>query len=82
MIPYNDETVAKVREVAETIQGTCRGLDDVVQEVFGDPDLTATELDIELLRELDSITMECEGCNWWCEPHELDEEQVCDDCRG
>lgn len=79
-IPLNDDNLAKMREVAGTIQGTCKSLDSVLQEVFGDEDLTAVDFAIELLQELDSITMECESCNWWFETGELDDDQVCPDC--
>lgn len=79
-IAYNDENLRKIREAAEELRGSCKSLDDVLQAHFEDDSLGITDFDIELLRELDSITMECQGCNWWCEPHELNEDQVCEDC--
>jgi hypothetical protein len=38
------------------------------------------DFDIELLRVLDDQVMECEGCQWWCEISDLNDEQVCSDC--
>jgi hypothetical protein len=80
MIEYNEDNLAKIREVAEDLRGTCTSLDDALQAVFGE-EVSVIDFDIALLRELDDITMECQGCNWWCETHELDENQFCDDCR-
>lgn len=81
MIPFAEENRAKIRVVAERIEGSCRGLDDVLQEVFGIEDLTMEQVDTELLRELDDMTMECQVCGWWCETGDMDEDQVCSDCR-
>lgn len=76
-IDYNDENLAKIRKVADELQGSMGTLDSALEEEFGeDPDV-----DIRLLQELDSITMECENCGWWCETGEIDENNVCDDCR-
>jgi hypothetical protein len=81
-ILHNQANCNKIRQVAEIICGTCnRSLDDVLQEVFGDESIDMMDLDIELLRELDDITQECQGCNWWCETSELDDNQLCEDCR-
>jgi hypothetical protein len=80
-IPYTPENRAKILEVADTLLGTCKGLDDVLQEVFGDEDLTMYEVDTLLLQELDDSTMECAACGWWCETGELDDDQICDDCN-
>lgn len=80
-IPHTPENSDKIKRVAEIICGTCnRPLDDVLQEVFGDESIEMTDMDIELLRELDDITQECQGCNWWCETSELNDEQLCGDC--
>lgn len=79
-IPYTPENSEKVRSIGERICGTCnKSLDEYTQEVFG---VDMTDLDIELLRELDDITQECQGCNWWCETSELNDEQLCCDCSG
>lgn len=80
MIEYNEDNRAKMREVAEDLRGTCKSLDDALQAMFGE-DVSAVDIDIKLLRELDEITMECEGCSWWFEADELDDNQQCIDCR-
>ena len=79
-IPHNEENVAKIRVIAEALRGTAHSLDDRIEEQFGEG-ITASDLHIELLRELDDIVMECEGCNWWYETGELDDDQRCGDCR-
>lgn len=73
-----------IRIVAETLQGTCRSLDDVLCEVFEVEKgrLTAADLPIELLHELDGMVMECTVCNWWVEADEVDDESVCEECRN
>lgn len=78
---FNDENKTKIIAVAEYLQGTCKSLEDGLETQFGEgADLV--DFDIELLRTLDDITMNCEGCNWWCETSELDDDQVCSDCRS
>jgi len=75
-------TIEAITRIAETIQGTCKSLDQVLQEEFGDDSLTIEQVPIALLYHLDSITMECQTCNWWCEAGEIDEDGNCDYCRG
>lgn len=82
-IQHNEENVAKIRVVAERLRGTCRGLDETLDEEFGDASFDV--MDIELLRELDDIVLLCEECGWWNEAHDFDNEdneQVCSECRG
>ena len=60
-------------------------LDDVLQEVFGEG-VELTDISIDLLQILDDLTMQCETCGWWCEPHEFvddnsDDSGSCTDCR-
>lgn len=80
-IPVNEDNLQKIRKVAERLQGTCGSLDDALQDVFEDDTLSVSDFALPLLYELDNITMECQGCNWWCETHELDDNQICDDCQ-
>lgn len=79
-IEFNDANKAKIVAVAEFLQGTSKSLEDGLESEFGEG-ADVTDFDIELLRTLDDITMQCECCNWWCETSELDDDQVCDDCR-
>jgi hypothetical protein len=77
MIPFNEENRLKMLLVAEDLQGTCQRLEDALTRQFA-PD--EEDVDIELLRVLDDQVMECEGCQWWCEISDLNDEQVCSDC--
>lgn len=75
-------TLEGMQEVADTIQGTCRSLDEVVREVFEDDDLEFTMIPLELLQSFDNMVEECQVCGWWCEVCEMSEEQegTCKDC--
>ena len=79
MIPFNADNLIKIIKVAEGIMGTCKNLDDFLEDEFGEG-ISATDIDIELLRALDDITMECQGCGWWCETGDLNGDQTCSDC--
>lgn len=75
----NVENRAKMLQIADEIQGTSRNIDDLVEEHFGDG-VQLIDLDIQLLELLDDQVMECQGCSWWCETGELNDDQVCSDC--
>lgn len=82
-IPFNEENRLKMLLVAEDLQGTCQRLEDALTRQFGDDsgdDVDTTDIGIELLRVLDDQVMECEGCQWWCETSDLNDDQVCSDC--
>lgn len=78
-IPFTPGNKAKMDKVAENLRGTCKSLDEYLGDEFGEG-VDIMEFDIELLRHLDDQVMECQGCGWWCETHELNEDQLCDDC--
>lgn len=81
-IEVDIDSIAKIREVGGTLLGTCQDADPIVQQIFGDESLTLMDLPKELLEELDSITMLCDTCGWWCEACEMDgDDQVCEDCK-
>jgi hypothetical protein len=82
MISADTDGYDKIRRVGEDLLGTCQSVDTILSQVFEVEDLTLEEVPIELLHELDEITMECVACNWWFEPCELDDSQVCKDCGG
>lgn len=82
MIHNTPENQAKINEVAEELRGSCGDLDGTLQRVFGDDELDLTDIAMELLHELDDQVMQCDACGWWCETHELGEEQVCQDCQS
>lgn len=83
-IPFNEDNRLKMLLVAEDLTGTCKRLEDSLTAVFlgedSEEEVDLADFDIELLRVLDDQVMACEGCQWWCETHELNEDQVCSDC--
>ena len=78
-IEYNHVNLEKIRKVADFLIGTCKAVDDALCDQFGEG-VTLTDINFMLLQELDSITTECDSCGWWCEPSELNEDQICNDC--
>lgn len=81
-IDDTEENRQKIDAVADRLLGSCSSLDDALQEVFADEDLSIIDVATPLLHRLDDITMQCESCGWWCEAGEIDENSVCDDCRA
>lgn len=79
-IPFTPENRDKMLRVAEYLSGTCKSLEDGLESEFGEG-VDVIEFDIELLRTLDDQVMCCEGCQWWCETHDLDDNQLCEDCQ-
>ena len=59
-------------EAAEELLGTCKPRHDVVKE--GEDDDHAWCL------KFDDLVVNCEGCNWWCEPGEMNDDGLCGDC--
>lgn len=80
-IPNTEENQKKMAEVGDALVGTCSSLEDALSIIFGEENSDLIQFDIELLRRLDDHTMQCDSCNWWCETGELDDDQICDDCR-
>lgn len=69
-----------IRRVAEALLGTCKSLDEQLQQEFDDDSLTIEAIPVELLHKLDLMVWRCSVCDWWVEPHEIDDD-VCDECR-
>lgn len=64
--------------VADDLMGRCQHL------AFG---LESHEIDgfdnnQEFCDVLDGLVWECKGCGWWTEPCEVDESDLCGECRG
>ena len=78
-VELNTYNLQKIAKVADNLQGTCRLLDDELEEQFGEG-VTVIDLHPSLLEDLDERTMCCEMCGWWCEPDELNHMQECNDC--
>lgn len=76
-----EENQKKMDEVGEALVGTCSSLEDALAVIFGEDNTDLMIYDSALLIRLDDHTMQCEECNWWCETGELDDNQICDDCR-
>jgi hypothetical protein len=66
----------KIIEIAEGLQGTCKSLDDVLEE----HGLNIDDVSMEHHQDIAEITEVCETCGWWCEPFEM-ENSICQDCR-
>lgn len=69
--PRQATATNRVVSLAEELIGSSRLLtDDEKAVVDSDPE------------QFDELCMKCEVCDWWCEPSELDEDQVCEGCNG
>lgn len=66
-------------QVAENILGTCKGLDEVIAEVYGE-DFTLEHLTIEETSIIDENVWECPTCGWWVEPCQMATDDACDEC--
>jgi hypothetical protein len=66
--------------VADELNGTCRSLDEVLEDRRLDMLLYVQAF----LDELDQHAWKCETCDWWCEPSEMcdDDPGYCTDCCG
>jgi hypothetical protein len=70
-----------ILEVIEYLQGTCKTLQEGIQDNY--PEMDESELKPDDLEELDNEIFNCTFCGWWCEIFECNDrsnEQVCDDC--
>lgn len=67
---------AKLFEVAGDLQGTAQDLDTVLEN----HGLTFVGLTVQEALQLDSIVLLCDGCGWWCEADEMNEDAFCEDC--
>jgi hypothetical protein len=74
------ENQQKMDRVAEYLRGTCKSLEEGLATEFGEDGTDILEFDTELLRRLDDQILECQGCNWWCETGEVNDDTLCTDC--
>ncbi len=72
-----EPTIEMMVEIAEELNGTCGDL----MKSLEDRGIEFNQLSIELLSRLDEEVMDCQTCGWWHESHELDDDQVCKDCK-
>lgn len=63
----------RVKEIADRLRGTT-GYNGHIDDI---EDLTTEEC-----KELDSMVFCCEGCNWWCDAEECNEDDgwFCNEC--
>ncbi len=72
-----EATTEIMLEIAEELTGTCQDLNKVLEE----RGIEFNNISVELLTVLDNETMDCQLCGWWCESHELNDDQICKDCE-
>lgn len=69
-------TDEQLQEIINSVQGTCSSLGYVCEGLgFNEDDLT-----LDQLSEIDDCYIQCPNCGWWVEPHELANEDMCEDC--
>ncbi len=67
-----------VQRVIQYLTGTCKSLDEALQELYGVDDEVLTEADHE---EIDGEIFRCSTCDWWFAVEEMADEGECEDCR-
>jgi hypothetical protein len=72
-------TDEQVSQLADSLNGTCDGLDGILEELF-----PGAELDDGDALELDLSVFLCETCGWWCDQSEsaaqTESGWICDNC--
>lgn len=66
-------TPERVAAVVHELQGTCKSLHEVLTE--------DEEHDQAMLNGIDDEISLCDGCHWWCENAEMDDDNLCEDCK-
>jgi hypothetical protein len=76
-------TSSQIDDLIQDLQGTTKSLDTATEELFG---VSAFDLHIEVLSEIDNHIFQCDGCGWWCDlgeqSHEVEDDMVCEDCES
>ncbi len=72
-----EPTIAMMVEIAEELNGTCGDLNKALES----RGIEFNQLSVELLGKLDDEVMDCQVCGWWYETHELNDDQICNDCE-
>lgn len=68
-------TEKDIDDIASELLGTANSLDDVLEARGFNYDDVPTAMFLRL----DSQTLLCEQCGWWCEPSEM-QDSVCNEC--
>lgn len=73
----------KAAEVADYIRGTCKSLENGIEDVLGQ-DEVHLELNGEFCGQIDDMVFCCVGCGWWCGNDEMGSESgggyLCHEC--
>ncbi|QIG68128.1 hypothetical protein EVB55_193 [Rhizobium phage RHph_Y68] len=64
---YKREYQKTPEEISESLRGTCKSLEEVLDFY----EMDDAENDIEFLRDIDDKVFCCETCGWWCEISEV-----------
>jgi len=59
-------------EVGNELLGSCGAI--------GDHATDEEQNNGEFCAELEEVTQQCDTCGWWCEPGEMNDTGVCEDC--
>lgn len=68
--------VSTIESISDSLNGTCNSLDAELES----RGLSIDTVPSQILAEIDSRIRLCECCGWWCETHELNEDDFCQDC--
>lgn len=63
-------------EIADYLMGTCKSLDDALEELDSEGADT-----IAFCLDLDSRIFCCEVCSWWSEISDMASDMICMDCE-
>lgn len=66
-----------LHKIAGDLHGTARDLDTVLEE----HGVSFNQMTVQEALQLDSIVMLCDGCGWWVESEEVNEDSFCEDCQ-
>jgi len=80
-----EEHKAKVLKFAESLIGTAESTSStsLIEAAGLPPDWDLFQEPMETLQAFDDITLQCNGCGWWFDSHEINtesEDSFCDDC--
>lgn len=74
-------TEDQVAQVVQELNGTCEteNLGDILGVEY--EDMQITNLDQESIAAITQQIERCDGCSWWMDRNELDDDLMCSDCQ-
>ena len=66
-----------ISEVVNSLQGTCKTLSQVLESLYEIDEAALTEEDHGYI---DNEIFQCNGCEWWYELSEQEDEGLCSSC--